>query len=236
LGGTDRGGFEASRGQACLWWRIQKQAMSRGSIFDREFEIAQFRVRYGCREILVLLRREGRKKAGVSAVLRRGPNTVSQTATAARNRRERVKSTAPNAVVDVFTQESPAIEVEPSLKGEDVVRVLSHIGSERAIPKTFFATTRRPSLHKRWTWGCIMPKCASISQPGKPTDNAYVRSFNGTLRAECLDVHWFGSLTGQRDHRSLETRISRESSSHAQQLLYRKKGTVHHSDPTITFH
>jgi len=30
---------------------------------------------------------------------------------------------------------------------------------------------------------------------GKPTDNAYVESFNGTLRAECLDVHWFATLT-----------------------------------------
>jgi hypothetical protein len=32
------------------------------------------------------------------------------------------------------------------------------------------------------------------SRPGKPTDNAHVESFNGTLRAECLDVHWFGTL------------------------------------------
>jgi putative transposase len=29
-----------------------------------------------------------------------------------------------------------------------------------------------------------------FSRPGKPTDNAHVESFNGTLRAECLDVHW----------------------------------------------
>ena len=33
-----------------------------------------------------------------------------------------------------------------------------------------------------------------FSRPGKPTDNAYVESFNGTLRAECLDAHWFGNL------------------------------------------
>jgi len=33
-----------------------------------------------------------------------------------------------------------------------------------------------------------------FSRPGKPTDNAYVESFNGTLRAECLDAHWFGSF------------------------------------------
>ena len=34
-----------------------------------------------------------------------------------------------------------------------------------------------------------------FSRPGKPTDNAYVESFNGTFRAECLDVHWFATLT-----------------------------------------
>jgi len=34
-----------------------------------------------------------------------------------------------------------------------------------------------------------------FSRPGKPTDNAYVESFNGTLRAECLDVYWFATLT-----------------------------------------
>jgi len=34
-----------------------------------------------------------------------------------------------------------------------------------------------------------------FSRPGKPTDNAYVESFNGTFRAECLDAHWFATLT-----------------------------------------
>ena len=35
----------------------------------------------------------------------------------------------------------------------------------------------------------------AFSRPGKPTDNAFVESFNGTFRAECLDAHWFTSLT-----------------------------------------
>ena len=39
-----------------------------------------------------------------------------------------------------------------------------------------------------------MPVCGS----GKPTDNAYVESFNGTLRSECLDSHWFASLAEAR--------------------------------------
>jgi putative transposase len=35
----------------------------------------------------------------------------------------------------------------------------------------------------------------NYSRPGKPTDNAHVESFNGTFRAECLDTHWFASIT-----------------------------------------
>jgi len=33
-----------------------------------------------------------------------------------------------------------------------------------------------------------------FSRPDKPTDNAFVESFNGTFRAECLDAHWFTDL------------------------------------------
>jgi putative transposase len=37
-----------------------------------------------------------------------------------------------------------------------------------------------------------------FSRAGKPTDNAHVESFNGTLRAECLDAHWFATLAEAR--------------------------------------
>jgi putative transposase len=33
-----------------------------------------------------------------------------------------------------------------------------------------------------------------FSRPGKPTDNAFIETFNGTLRDECLNIHWFGSI------------------------------------------
>jgi putative transposase len=66
-----------------------------------------------------------------------------------------------------------------------------------------------------------------FSRPGKPTDNAFVESFNGTFRAECLDTHWFVDLkearqlieawrreyNESRPHRSLDDRTPSEFAS-----------------------
>jgi len=125
---------------------------------------------------------------------------------AATNRRERCKPTAPNqvwsldfvadqladgrrfralTVVDVFTRESLAIEVGQSLKGEDVTQVLSRIRAQRSTPKTLFCdngTEFTSQAMDLWAY-----------QAGVQI-NAYVESFNGTLRAECLDAHWFTTL------------------------------------------
>ena len=38
-----------------------------------------------------------------------------------------------------------------------------------------------------------------FSRPGKPTDNAIVESFNGSLRQECLNEHWLTSLQDARN-------------------------------------
>jgi len=98
-------------------------------------------------------------------------------------------------VVDVFTRESLAIEVGQSLKGEQVVGVLNRIRQDRGVPKVLFCdngaefTSQIVDL-----WAYQNGVQIDFSRPGKPTDNAYVESFNGTFRAECLDAHWFSSL------------------------------------------
>ncbi|WP_241373053.1 integrase core domain-containing protein, partial [Klebsiella pneumoniae] len=38
-----------------------------------------------------------------------------------------------------------------------------------------------------------------LSRPGKPTDNPFIESFNGSLRDECLNIHWFLSLEDAQD-------------------------------------
>ena len=89
----------------------------------------------------------------------------------------------------------PAIEVGQSLKGEDVTQVLSRIGAQRSTPKTLFCDNGMEFTSQVMDlWAYQAGVQLDFSRPGKPTDNAYVESFNGTLRAECLDAHWFATL------------------------------------------
>ena len=102
-------------------------------------------------------------------------------------------------IVDVFTRESLAIEAGQSLKGADVVRVLSRICLKRATPKTLFCDNGSEFTSQAMDlWAYHAGVQIDFSRPGKPTDNAYVESFNGTLRSECLDAHWFASLAEAR--------------------------------------
>jgi putative transposase len=98
-------------------------------------------------------------------------------------------------VVDNYTRESLAIDVGQSLKGEDVVNTLNRIGAQRGLPTTIKTDNGSEFISK------VMDKWAyergveiDFSRPGKPTDNAKVESFNGRLRQECLNEHWFLSL------------------------------------------
>ena len=43
-------------------------------------------------------------------------------------------------------------------------------------------------------WAYLNGVTLDFSRPGKPTDNAFIESFNGSLRAECLNASWFMSL------------------------------------------
>ncbi|MGH9511463.1 MAG: integrase core domain-containing protein, partial [Terriglobales bacterium] len=99
-------------------------------------------------------------------------------------------------ILDLFTRESLAIEVGQSLKGEDVVRALNVIQQQRGVPKLLFCDNGSEFTSQSMDlWAYHNQVQIDFSRPGKPTDNAYVESFNGTLRAECLDAHWFGTLT-----------------------------------------
>ena len=114
-------------------------------------------------------------------------------------------------IVDDFSRECPGIMVDTSLPGQRVTGVLDYLGGTRGLPDTIVCDNG-PEFSgialDRWAHERGV-KIAFI-QPGKPVQNAYIESFNGKFRDECLNEHWFTSLedaqekieTWRRDYNS----------------------------------
>ena len=103
-------------------------------------------------------------------------------------------------IVDVFTRECLAIEPGQSLKGDDVARVLSEIAKQRPLTQRIHCDNGSEfSGRSLDLWAYANKVVLEFSRPGTPTDNAYIESFNGSLRDECLNVHWFTDLTDARE-------------------------------------
>jgi putative transposase len=189
-------------------------------------EIANTRVHYGYRRVHVMLRREGwqdnvkrvyrlYQEQGLSLRMKRPKRNKS-----ARLRQPKQLVTAMNqiwsmdfvadalfdgrklralTVVDNYTRESLAIDVGQSLKGEDVVATLTRITSTRGLPATIKVDNGSEFISKAMDkWAYERGVELDFSRPGKPIDNAKIESFNGRLRQECLNMHWFLSLDDAR--------------------------------------
>jgi putative transposase len=102
-------------------------------------------------------------------------------------------------VVDVFTREALAIEVDTSLPGERVVRVLERLAAERGAPGEIVLDNGPELAGKALDqWAYERGVWLRFIEPGKPVQNAFVESFHGRLRDECLDRHWFLGLADAR--------------------------------------
>lgn len=214
LMGVDRSAFRYERtdgGDAALRQRLR--------------DLANQRRRFGYRRLAILLRREGaavnlkriwrlyrderpsvRRRGGRKRALgTRAPMTVPQGAdqrwsldfvadALADGRRFRVL-----CVVDDFTREALATMVDTSISGARVVRELERLVTERRLPAMIVSdngTELTSVAVLRWAdergieWHYIAP--------GRPQQNAFVESFNGRLRDECLNEHVFTSLAEAR--------------------------------------
>lgn len=102
-------------------------------------------------------------------------------------------------IVDDFSRESLAIEVDASLSGLRVARVLDRIAEMRGLPKAI-VIDNGPEFTSRAldVWAYQNKVTLSFIQPGKPVQNPYAESFNGKFRDECLNQHWFTSLAEAR--------------------------------------
>lgn len=103
-------------------------------------------------------------------------------------------------VVDAFTRECLAIEVDQGLRAEDVVSVLERLIFQRGTPPRKIRADNGPEFVSRVLdhWAYSHQVTLDFSRPGKPTANAFIESFNGRLRDECLNTHWFLSLDDAR--------------------------------------
>jgi putative transposase len=107
-------------------------------------------------------------------------------------------------IVDDLTKESPAIEVGQSLTGLRVVRVLERLALTRGLPEVITMDNGPEFTSKALdAWAYEKGVRLRFIQPGKPVQNAFIESFNGRFRDECLNEHIFLSLDDAR--RKIET-------------------------------
>ena len=79
----------------------------------------------------------------------------------------------------------------PIAPGLRVTRVLERLRAAIGLPQTIVSTTDPSLPAARWTPGRTRGVTLRFIRPGKPIENAYVESFNGKFRDECLNEHWF---------------------------------------------
>lgn len=210
--------------RSTLTYLSQKQSDDR-EIQARLTELAGERRRFGYRRLHILLRREGlevnhkrvyrlyneagltvkkRKRRKGIAVERQalelpeGPNQVWSMDfvmdALCYGRRLKILT-----VVDDYTKEALDLVVSHSISGDHVASALDAIAQFRGYPAAI-RTDQGPEFTSkaldRWAYENGVE--LRLIQPGKPTQNAYIESFNGKFRDECLNEHWFRDLPHAR--------------------------------------
>jgi putative transposase len=98
-------------------------------------------------------------------------------------------------VVDDATHEAVAVVPERAIGGEMLTRILDRLGFERGLPRMIRTDNGKEFCGRAMlNWAHQRGVQLRQIQPGKPNQNAYIESFNGRLRDECLNEHWFVSL------------------------------------------
>lgn len=206
-------------------YRYESKRPDDGPLKERLTALAGQKRRYGYRRLHVLLLREGwllnwkrtyrvYHEAGLM-VRRRKRKRI-----AGIERQEKVMATGPNQswsmdfvsdgfvdgrrlrclnIVDDFTKECLAIEVDTSLPGRRVVSVLERLAEMRGLPKSITVDNGPEFISKVLdAWAYEQQLTLRFIEPGKPQQNAYIESFNGKFRDECLNEHWFLSMRHAR--------------------------------------
>lgn len=102
-------------------------------------------------------------------------------------------------IIDCYTRECVHIEVDTSINGVRVARILEELRVTRGLPERIM-TDNGPEFSGRAldAWAYARDVKLHFIEPGKPSQNGYIESFNGKFRDECLNEHWFVSLSDAR--------------------------------------
>ena len=207
-------------------FRYRIRRTDQAALLEKLRALAQKRPRYGYRMLCTMLRRQGLKVnpkrvyrlyqlEGLSLRKKRGKkrrgSRVGRLLTASRlNERWAIDfvsdSLAPGGklraltIVDEFSRECLAIEVDSSISGARVARVLERVVEQRGMPEVIVSDNGPEFIsHALDRWAYARGVTLHFIQPGKPTQNAFVERFNGTFRDECLNEHWFMSVDDARE-------------------------------------
>jgi putative transposase len=184
-------------------------------------DIAQARIRYGYKRIHVLLRREGWRinhKAVYRIYRQEGLNLryKSRRKHISRARLPRVDVAGINqcwamdfmsdtlfngrrfralTMIDIYSRECLDIYAGNSITGDTVVDILEALRSRRGLPERIRVDNGPEFVSKALdNYSYLNNIRLEFSRPGKPVDNAFIESFNGSLRDECLNTNWFLSI------------------------------------------
>ena len=98
-------------------------------------------------------------------------------------------------IVDVYTREALDIVVGQRLRAEQVVETCNRLVATRGVPVRIFVDNGSEFSGRVFDlWAYHRKATIDFNRPGKPTDNCFVEPFNGSLRDECLNVHWFETI------------------------------------------
>jgi putative transposase len=211
-------------GLAQSTWHYHGRRDPQPALRTRLRELAEVKRRYGCPRLYVLLRREGwrvnhkrverlYREEGLHVRRRRKKRVAvpRQPLPVPTRPRERwsmdfVHDTLADGrvfrcltIVDDYTRESPAIEADFGLPGARVVQVLERLARTTGLPRAI-VVDNGPEFAGRTLdqWAHERGLRLEFIQPGKPMQNAFVESFNGKFRDECLSEQWFLTLPDAR--------------------------------------
>ena len=208
-------------------YRYRSRRPGQAPLESRIKEICQTRVRYGYRRVHVMLRREGwvinekKTRRVYNEIGMQLRNKTPRRRVKAALRADRTPPSRSNevwamdfvhdqlamgtklrilTVIDTFSRYAPVVDPRLAYRGADVVATLERVCREMGYPSAIRVDQGSEFVSRDLDlWAYQNHVTLDFSRPGKPTDNAFIEAFNGRLRAECLNTHWFLSLADARE-------------------------------------